>query len=240
VKYLFYISLVAYFYAFSPQAFAAEDYERVVVTDDQFFIKKGETLDVPLDGWKSVKKLIIAAEGVRKDAMFEVHVNDDVKGTIYVPGKDPEYVVTVAETANSIQFKHISGATVRVLKVEAIMSKTSLSQPWWDNSQYTGDYSLATQISKDFINVARELYEFADAEENERFLLPIKVAAGRTFAYASASGDLSKRVGRSLKALIAQVENADPFIDKILLIDVSFDKAVRFLTLRARLKELMD
>ncbi len=51
-----------------------------------------------------IKKLIIAAEGVRNDAKFEVIVNKENKGTIYVPGRDPIYTVTIEDYASSIEF----------------------------------------------------------------------------------------------------------------------------------------
>ncbi len=51
-----------------------------------------------------IKKLVISAEGVRRDAKFNVVVNGDIKGTIYVPGRDPSYYVTIEDYVESIQF----------------------------------------------------------------------------------------------------------------------------------------
>lgn len=72
----------------------------------------GSTVQVPLIGGRYIKKLIISAEGVRHDAMFNVMVNGDVKGTIYVPGRDPSYIVTVEDYADSIELISTSGTSL--------------------------------------------------------------------------------------------------------------------------------
>lgn len=79
----------------------------------------GTTQQVRLNGGRYVKKLIISAEGVRNDAMFDVVVNGDVKGTIYVPGRDPSYFVTVEDYTDSIELVSRGGTAVisRILVV---------------------------------------------------------------------------------------------------------------------------
>ena len=69
----------------------------------------GTTQQVRLHGARYIKKLIISAEGIRNDAMFDVVVNGDVKGTIYVPGRDPSYFVTVEDYADSIELVSRNG-----------------------------------------------------------------------------------------------------------------------------------
>ena len=64
----------------------------------------GETKSIYLGETREIKKLIISAEGIRKDAMFNVVVNGEVKGTIYVPGRDPSYHVTIEDSASQIEF----------------------------------------------------------------------------------------------------------------------------------------
>jgi hypothetical protein len=79
----------------------------------------GTTQQVRLNGARYIKKLIISAEGVRNDAMFDVVVNGDVKGTIFVPGRDPSYFVTVEDYADSIELVSRGGTAVvsRILVV---------------------------------------------------------------------------------------------------------------------------
>jgi hypothetical protein len=41
--------------------------------------------------------LIVQAQGISSDSVIEVMVNGQVKGTIYAPGRDPSYVVTIGD-----------------------------------------------------------------------------------------------------------------------------------------------
>ncbi len=84
-----------------------------------FTLSAGTTQQVRLNGGRYIKKLIISAEGLRSDAMFDVVVNGDVKGTVYVPGRDPSYFVTVEDYADSIEFVSRNGSAIiqRVLVV---------------------------------------------------------------------------------------------------------------------------
>lgn len=72
----------------------------------------GTTEQVRLNGGRYIKKLIISAEGIRNDAMFDVVVNGDVKGTVYVPGRDPSYFVTIEDYADSIELVSRNGNAI--------------------------------------------------------------------------------------------------------------------------------
>lgn len=63
----------------------------------------GTTQQVRLAAPVQMKKLVVEAIGVGGEALFDVMVNGDVKGTIHVPGRDPSYIVTVNEFADSIE-----------------------------------------------------------------------------------------------------------------------------------------
>lgn len=77
-----------------------------------FTLERGTTQQVKLNGARNIKKIIVSAEGIRQDAMFDVVVNGDIKGTIYVPGSDPSYFVTVNEYADSIEFVSRNGNAI--------------------------------------------------------------------------------------------------------------------------------
>ena len=84
-----------------------------------FRLEAGTTQQVNLRDHQYIKKIIISAEGLRSDAMFDVVVNGDVKGTVYVPGRDPSYFVTIEDSASSIEFVSRNGTAVisRVLVI---------------------------------------------------------------------------------------------------------------------------
>lgn len=77
----------------------------------QIRLDSGTTQQVRIPGGY-IKKLIISAEGLRNDAMFDVVVNGDVKGTVYVPGRDPSYFVTVEDSADSIELVSRGGTAI--------------------------------------------------------------------------------------------------------------------------------
>lgn len=84
----------------------------------QIRLESGTTQQVRIPG-SYIKKLIISAEGLRSDAMFDVVVNGDVKGTVYVPGRDPSYFVTIEDSADSIELVSRGGTAIisRILVV---------------------------------------------------------------------------------------------------------------------------
>lgn len=82
-------------------------------------LNSGYTETVRLGTQKFIKKLIINAEGIGHDGMFNVMVNGDVKGTIYVPGRDPAYIVTVQEYTDHVTLISSYG-NVRILSIEAV------------------------------------------------------------------------------------------------------------------------
>lgn len=77
-----------------------------------FTLLAGTTQQVRLNETKYIKKLIISAEGFRSEAMFDVVVNGDVKGTVYVPGRDPSYFVTIEDSADTIEFVSRNGTAI--------------------------------------------------------------------------------------------------------------------------------
>jgi hypothetical protein len=100
-----------------------EDQERSPRTmeaiDHAFRLEAGTTQQVNLPTQQYIKKIIISAEGLRNDAMFDVVVNGDIKGTVFVPGRDPSYFVTIEDSARSIEFVSRNGTAVisRILVV---------------------------------------------------------------------------------------------------------------------------
>lgn len=66
-----------------------------------------------------IKKLYISASGLRNDAYFDVMVNGETKGTVYVPGRDPSYIISVEDYADQITLRSFSGtAMIESLQVE--------------------------------------------------------------------------------------------------------------------------
>lgn len=216
-------------------------FHNVELLSSPITLMPGSVHALPLyDGWHQVKRLVITAIGIGSDATFEVETNGEVRGTVHVPRQDPQYVVTIGEAANAIIFRHIAGASVRISSIQALMSIDAIDPN--DGSGSIGDEGQvqAAQISHHAIDLCRDLHSHTSADDWENYALPIKIAAGRAYAYATASGDLSGRVRQSLVALLAQIGLADSYIERAMRDDDTFDLAVSLLGVKNRLADLLD
>lgn len=74
---------------------------------------------VPLTSPRHVHKIEVMGEARNEDAIVEVRVNGEVKGTLYLPRRDPHYVVTIEETAAEIEFRNIAGGIAVITTVTA-------------------------------------------------------------------------------------------------------------------------
>lgn len=72
-------------------------------------LESGRWDEISFRGRYYVKRIFLSAEGSGEDAYFDVMVNGVVKGTIYVPGKDPSYVITVEDEAESLVLRSFRG-----------------------------------------------------------------------------------------------------------------------------------
>ena len=79
----------------------------------------GELKVIYLPSMMFVSKLYVSVEGIRSDAYFDVMINGDIKGTIYAPGRDPLYIINVADSTNTINLRSMFGnALISSIKVE--------------------------------------------------------------------------------------------------------------------------
>ncbi len=221
------------------RALANVEFETLSLLYAPLTLDTGESRVLSIGSWRHVRKLYIQATGVARDAVFEVIVNGDVKGTVHVPGADPSYVVTVAETAGSILLRHVSGAQVRVVEILAVVSRDEV--PPYDTGE--GNISLpvanqAAALAHEAIVLVKALQPHSSMDDFEAYLLPIKLSAGRAYAMA-VHGDLSDRTRLALVGLLAQIDFARPYIDQCLKQDETFDFAVRVLMLREKLTDLL-
>jgi len=82
-------------------------------------LNAGEYKTIYLPSYQYVSKLYISAQGIGRDASFDVMVNGDIKGTIYVPGRDPLYIVNVQAQSNAINLRsHFGNVQINSIKVD--------------------------------------------------------------------------------------------------------------------------
>src|SRR5262249_1828670 len=96
----------------------------VTITQKSEIVQEGQTRSLRFCKPLHVHALYIQATGFAHDAYAEVLVNGSTKGTLYVPGRDPHYVVTVEANTTSIEFASIRNG-FRVIEVRAVVSDVS-------------------------------------------------------------------------------------------------------------------
>lgn len=185
-----------------------------------------------------INHLIINAEGVARDSMIEVIVNGVVKGTIYAPGRDPEYVVTVREVTGRIELRYKSGASMRILSLTIYRSEDGY-EPGTIGHSPLGKAAVA-QVAMNVINLTRKFESVLSTKDFEAYILPVKIVAGQLYAISSAHGDSSMKTMEKFQALHFSMGLAIGFIDELLRSSKTFDMAVNYLELREKIKEMMD
>lgn len=215
-----------------------EDYETLSISNS-FTIGNSETKKVSLDSVHYVKNLIIQAEGLTSDSIIEVMVNGEVKGTIYAPGRDPSYIVTIAETASSIEFRHRSGGSMRIINTFATISKWSRPNEFPHGGFY-GSRDQVKELAQEALREIDFLQRIVTFEEYNEFLFPIKKSAGMVYVMSNAHGNLSKDTIRKLIALMDQIDFSRSYLNKIMISDDAFDSVVALLTVRETIEEVID
>lgn len=214
-----------------------QSYQTIPVSGG-FTVNEAQTKSVSLGGPRKVKSLIVQAEGVYRDSTIEVMVNGEVKGTIYAPGSDPSYVVTVADVTRSIEFRYRAGGSMRILQVYAVMSDY-ISEPT-EISVGIGDASQVTQIAQLTIQKVAALQPYVSSEIYNEYLFPIKKSAGYVYVMSSAHGNLSRDTIARLVNLMDQIDYAKPALDELIQRDGSFNTVVDLLTIRETLHDWMN
>jgi len=212
---------------------------------DSFTTRAGETHSFLLRnctnrGYERVKKIIVSAEGVYRDAQAQVIVNGDVKGTIYAPGSDPSYTITIEDYTDSIQFTALTG-TLRVNDIKVVYE---VSDREWrridEGNRYpvygSSSRSEASNLALKAINIVSELRGYANYQEYGDFLLPIKKAAARVYARADARSDFSASLRTYLLILLNEIDRAKPYLNDAFERDAAFRLAIELLTVGEKLE----
>ena len=222
---------------FSPTAFAFTWVDQEIARN--MVLQPGTGTTLPIDREiHQVQRLVIEAEGIAQEAMFEVLVNGDVKGTIHVPGRDPRYIVTVAEATRSIELRHTSGAAVRIHRIVATVSRESL--PDGRDPIDLPNLNFITDKSLQLLSLYRRMWDQVSPQDREDYLLPLRISAGRLYAMASGHGDISSKTRRALQATIWQIDISQDFWNRCFRNDQLFNITVEILAIKERLAGAAD
>ncbi len=202
------------------------------------FIRPGETKSFSLGNWRFVKKVFIQAEA-NQQATIEVLVNGDVKGTVLVPGNDPSYVVTLGESLQSLELRHVQGGGVRISSILALQSEEEFVEEEFDLPFNAEHRNEASDLAIATIRLVDQLEPFTNHSDYGVYLLPIKKAAARTYAKSIARGVLSREVRNSLYGLKAEITLARAYISDTFERDAAFALSVELLAMREKLDHIL-
>lgn len=185
-----------------------------------------------------IDHLIINAEGIVSDSTVEIIVNGVVKGTIYAPGRDPEYVVTVREVTNHVEIRYKSGSKMRISSLIIFRSEDGYEPGSFGHLPVGKE--IATYIASSVIDLSRKLELIIPTSDFEKHILPVKIVAGQLYAVASAHGDISLKTMDKLLALNFAISLSVNYIEELLKIGKTFELAVKYLEIKEQIKDSLD
>jgi hypothetical protein len=203
-----------------------------------FFVYPAASESVPLAAPYYIKNLVIQAEGTTAGSTIEVMVNGQVKGTIQAPGHDPSFVVTVAETARSIEFRHRDGGTMRIISIVGTIAEVP-AQPVFGGG-FVGSRDALVALANKALRQIDNLDSFAEPEDENTYLFPIKRNAGLVYVMATAHGDLSRQTVSQLVALSDQIAFADSYLNRLMMLDAAFDSVVELLSVKETIRSILQ
>ena len=221
-----------------------DSYETVNLNIRSFTLSEGETRSVSVGTeWCHVQKVYVQASGYNSSSStFQVLANGDAKGTIYVPGRDPSYIVTIGEVTSSIQFQHLSGGAANIKSISVVRScrpgSSVVTEPYYPEYS-VNDRNDASALARRAINIVNQLQPYANYDEFGIYLLPIKKAAARAYAAAQARGSVSATVHQYLVILKAQIDYATPYVEETFERSAVFELSIELKSLGERLDSLL-
>ncbi len=187
-----------------------------------------------------IKNIVVQAQGYSTASTIEVMVNGQVKGTIYAPGSDPSYVVTIAEVARSIEFRHRDGGAMQILSVHGTVNDVASAPFPTYLGSFNGSREEVIRFAATVLKDIEVLSTYSSPGDDLKYLFPIKRNAGLVYVMATAHGTLSKHTIKQLIALCDQIAFAQTYLDQMMLMDATFATVVDLMTVREALLALLD
>lgn len=232
-----FITILFICFSFAGVASESNYRDTITILDSARTIRVGETSSINLGKRFFIHKLLIQAEGAsRQDAYAEVIVNGDIKGTVYLPGRDPHYVVTVAEASRSVEISMIHGAG-RFISIKAVVSQERDDHDW---EPIPGSYtSKIGKLSAEVIQIVNHLDRYSTFEDYQTYLLPLRRTSAIAIAYAESRGDLSRTARPYYEAVLDTLDASSDFFNRSLAIPLMQSGVIRLMSLREELRILL-
>ena len=221
---------------------AQPEFETVSISAG-FVVRSAETQTLKLPAGRFVRNLTVQADGGSSgDAMIDVVVNGETKGSLYVPGRDPNYVVTVGEAASSIQFRHRSGGWARIVAATVVLSvATETPAPLPPMPTVPAPLASAPTIqslANRAVVVVDRLKPYVSLDDDALYLTPLRRKAGIVTVMLTSRGPFHEQTMLALQGLVEQIDFSRPLIDRMLSEPGFFDLAIELLVIRETIAQM--
>lgn len=206
--------------------------ETIDLLKRKMIVSEGETRSIVLPENVFVQKILIQAQSANfKDSYGEVIVNGDIKGTLYLPGADPHYVVTVAEYAQTLEFTAIQNSML-IRSIKAVVVTTS--------SASVRVHEDMGELSQLILSLHEELGDKVGFEQYGEYILPVIIKASNAIVFANTHGDLGQEALSSFFKLSYAMKKATPFYNELLERDQDRQLIIEILSLKERIRMILD
>ena len=195
-------------------------------------MKVKEKIRVDLNGWSHVEKVKIKVKG--EIPGFTVYSNGYAHTPTYIPGAQPYYECPVNEAVNLLEFVADQAAVLGGISYGYV--DRAIGVPFFGG----GSCSVPAEEVRKIIQGVEALSQFVSLQDQQTYMLPIKIAAGHALALEYGRGEYSMRSGAALQALIAQVDFAQPYIEQQMSINAIYDWAVYLISVKERLAQMTN
>ena len=159
-----------------------------------------------------VENIHVKAQSANRwDSQGQVMVNGKVKGTVYVPGVDPDFTVTVRENTSTVEFRTDKNS-IRYLQVIAWVRP--IERPRYHRHYGHAYNSQIAKFSNHVLALVDALIPYTNPQDQIDFLMPLRKAAIQALAIAEARGDASGSARPHFYALLEKLDHADSYLDE--------------------------
>ena len=215
---------------------ASDDYKiktKVVDRTTGASLKTKEKGTYTLGGWRHVKELKIVARGPH--AKFKAVVNGMEHTPVYIPGATPYYSVAVNQAIRAFDLFNDGDLDCTLDRITMDYVDHAIG---FGGRIFRGSVPIVEV--REILQAVDALAYYVSLEENQQFLQPIKVLAGRALAMTAGRGEYSSRTSASILAMIAQIDFATLFLEERMKVGATYEWAVILTGHKERLADMLD
>lgn len=208
-----------------------------VTLSSGFWLSPGQTKSVSVHhGY--VETITVQAEGQYQDSMVEVWANGKPKGSLYVPGRDPNYVVTIRESISSLEFRSAAGGSVHIIQVVG-MGVQGSSHEYRPSLGSGYNSNEATAVASAVKSLVNEMKKSLTPKQQDQYIMPIRKSATELYAIASSNSQYGVKVHQALTKLLNQLNNAQAVLDSQLETDNGEDVVTDITVVKERIVKML-